>query len=680
MGLLSPSIVFANHASIDISIYGSLGWSPPDFNTTTTYQLDSGTDNFWVHSYDTTLSYTHSGNDFGFGASGANGEVKSCSFGRIASVDYGNSHKISVNMLLNSGEDIFFNYLHTDPLTENLSDGDYISKYQYLGLEGGAGGYDPHLHLEASSEERVPWFPTASAYPCRLADAPCEDRRNQDHDALRKDLLEPHYSSGTPAVYRLHELVEHYDVLLPYFSLMPLMHDLSNYKVYGIEGHSLYGSLLFYRANSKSFDEISIYGQRLVNLCDPQDNSCFEKYTRYSVDGGGASWFFRFFSEVVNNTEVFSQNNNTYSRGTYIFNAVVQKDQAHDLVNGYSVLMEILRDGDIIVDNDQVNIDGEEYTDSIIDSDTMTEPGYYLSSKLVRNNSGNWARWKPGTPGKYRIFAYVSSGATVVDAQYRISVDGSADNLIVTDSINQSNTHSEWVELKSANNDFYDFTGSGYVEYLANNVLSSNWVSIDAVKFIQVSNTGSYFTDVPSNVWFYKYVDELVQKGVVHGYPNRTFRPANYINRVEFLKMACEASGQLCCDTCDDCHGCINCQQGALPYTDLDTGEWYYPYVRAAYWNNWISHEVEEFDPAGYAKRGWSAAVLVRAKNIQNAVCNQAQAFNDVNVGDLYYEDICIAKQEGVLSGYPDGSFMPNNNINRAETSKIIVNTFMPLN
>ena len=51
---------------------------------------------------------------------------------------------------------------------------------------------------------------------------------------------------------------------------------------------------------------------------------------------------------------------------------------------------------------------------------------------------------------------------------------------------------------------------------------------------------------------------------------------------------------------------------------------------------------------------------------------NIEQVFNDVNVDSPYAEALKYLKAEGIISGYSDGSFKPNNTINRAEFTKII--------
>src|SRR3989339_626459 len=47
--------------------------------------------------------------------------------------------------------------------------------------------------------------------------------------------------------------------------------------------------------------------------------------------------------------------------------------------------------------------------------------------------------------------------------------------------------------------------------------------------------------------------------------------------------------------------------------------------------------------------------------------------FSDVNSGNQFYEAILYAQEEGIIDGYDDNTFRPDNNINRAEFVKIIM-------
>ena len=56
--------------------------------------------------------------------------------------------------------------------------------------------------------------------------------------------------------------------------------------------------------------------------------------------------------------------------------------------------------------------------------------------------------------------------------------------------------------------------------------------------------------------------------------------------------------------------------------------------------------------------------------------CAPNKVFPDVSSNDWFYPYICVASNNGIVNGYSDGSFKPGNYINFVEASKIIVNTF----
>ena len=53
-----------------------------------------------------------------------------------------------------------------------------------------------------------------------------------------------------------------------------------------------------------------------------------------------------------------------------------------------------------------------------------------------------------------------------------------------------------------------------------------------------------------------------------------------------------------------------------------------------------------------------------------------SHTFNDVNDADWFAKYVCKAKELGLVNGYADGSFKPNNNINFVEAAKIVVVNF----
>jgi hypothetical protein len=49
------------------------------------------------------------------------------------------------------------------------------------------------------------------------------------------------------------------------------------------------------------------------------------------------------------------------------------------------------------------------------------------------------------------------------------------------------------------------------------------------------------YRDLPTNMWFYDYVQTGSLEGIVRGYDDGLFRPNQNVSRVEFLKMVMES-------------------------------------------------------------------------------------------------------------------------------------------
>jgi uncharacterized delta-60 repeat protein len=141
--------------------------------------------------------------------------------------------------------------------------------------------------------------------------------------------------------------------------------------------------------------------------------------------------------------------------------------------------------------------------------------------------------------------------------------------------------------------------------------------------------SGQTFEDVPPGSTFYDYIERLVSRGVMNGYP-------------------CGGTGEPCVPP------------GNRPY----------------------------FRPNSTATRGQLAKIVSNAACFNEPVIGQT--FQDVVVGSTFYDFVERLVSRGVMSGYPCGNpepcvppnnlpyFRPNNNVTRGQTSKIVGNTFFP--
>lgn len=71
------------------------------------------------------------------------------------------------------------------------------------------------------------------------------------------------------------------------------------------------------------------------------------------------------------------------------------------------------------------------------------------------------------------------------------------------------------------------------------------------------------------------------------------------------------------------------------------------------------------------------AAANEEGFSIKAPILTQNHAeFIDVNTGDWFYNPVSVLAANGIVNGYSDGGFYPNNNITRAEFTKLIISAF----
>lgn len=121
-------------------------------------------------------------------------------------------------------------------------------------------------------------------------------------------------------------------------------------------------------------------------------------------------------------------------------------------------------------------------------------------------------------------------------------------------------------------------------------------------------------------------------------------------------------------------------------FADVKSGESYSASIRylrdkgivSGYQSEAAGKTVEEtmFRPDYTLNRAELVKIMVKS-NFDEKTIEQCQKsdFPDVNKDDWFGNFVCVAKQKGIVKGYPDGFFKPAQAVNFAEASKIIANT-----
>lgn len=110
---------------------------------------------------------------------------------------------------------------------------------------------------------------------------------------------------------------------------------------------------------------------------------------------------------------------------------------------------------------------------------------------------------------------------------------------------------------------------------------------------------------------------------------------------------------------------------GDLPFIDVPAGAWYEDGVRYVYHNGLMAGtSATTFSPDVSTTRGMIATILWRLEGSPQVDC--AMAFDDVAANSWYAEAIRWAASEGIVSGYGDGRFGPDDSITREQMAAML--------
>lgn len=111
--------------------------------------------------------------------------------------------------------------------------------------------------------------------------------------------------------------------------------------------------------------------------------------------------------------------------------------------------------------------------------------------------------------------------------------------------------------------------------------------------------------------------------------------------------------------------------QPAISFTDINSSHWAYDSVinlaEKFILNGYLDGT---FKPESNITRAEFAKIIVSATGSVDPYA--LSTFKDVDNGDWYYSYVSTAYTMGYITGYPDGSFRPNNNITRADICTIV--------
>lgn len=174
------------------------------------------------------------------------------------------------------------------------------------------------------------------------------------------------------------------------------------------------------------------------------------------------------------------------------------------------------------------------------------------------------------------------------------------------------------------------------------------------------------FSDVPSDYWAFNYISEMVERNVLSGYPDGKFYPDEQVTRAEFAKIMTSAAGLPIT------------QPTTKIFSDVNISEWYAPYVHTAkeYLSAYTQNGSNYYLPNTPALREDIAVALVKLKGYSTVgtdMTSITRMFSDSqSISENAKIYVATAVENGLISGYDDGTFKGQNGITRAEAATLL--------
>ncbi len=164
------------------------------------------------------------------------------------------------------------------------------------------------------------------------------------------------------------------------------------------------------------------------------------------------------------------------------------------------------------------------------------------------------------------------------------------------------------------------------------------------------------FAVMPSDIdnhWAKDAIQEWINKDLVKGYPDGTFKPDNNITRAEFMVLVNGAFGYT--------------ETTEIDYLDVKDSDWFADTVKKAKAAGYIGGYPDGIvKPNNPISREEAATIIVKIKNLKEDSSSVSQ-FNDSSSMSWSKGLVGAVSKAAIMSGYPDGSFRPQNSIKRAE-------------
>ena len=195
------------------------------------------------------------------------------------------------------------------------------------------------------------------------------------------------------------------------------------------------------------------------------------------------------------------------------------------------------------------------------------------------------------------------------------------------------------------------------------NLMRTSLIVVFALLFtVSVSFASTNFSDV-DNHWGQTYIDYLASQGLISGFPDGTFKPNETLTRAQVSSILSSE---------------LNLNPEPASFPDVSASHWANGHIGAVVSQGIMNGYPDgSFRPDNPMTRAEVSAVIAAAYNMTQSTSNSP--FSDLAQNHWSFSNVMALLDSYVISGYPDGTFRPNNSMTRAEFSVVMGKAINPL-
>ena len=199
-------------------------------------------------------------------------------------------------------------------------------------------------------------------------------------------------------------------------------------------------------------------------------------------------------------------------------------------------------------------------------------------------------------------------------------------------------------------------SGSNYqIIEIDNDTLTFTSVSADG-KLLDTYLIANASSDIEGH-WAQSIIRQMIDRGIIKGYPDGSFGPNNNITRAEFTSLLVRA---------------FNLEPGPGKIFSDTANHWAKEAIKTANYHGLVGGYSDTlFGPDDPITREQIAVMVVNA--IKTEQSDENKPFTDsAQISAWAKESVTKATTAGLITGYPDGSFRPKDNATRAEAVVVL--------